>query len=168
MQQNKKLNRYKNDSMHKSPKFRIWLIMGRMPLLYLGRMMKISLPNIPDINPDITLNRCESINLLLSSIAMEEIGLSHILNAEGEKIKASLRKKDLCITDYYTLNEQVNNVLRSVIRSQLLLQLKLEDVITIIHKDKSCKVKNKCHSPCPTCKSTHCKNPCNLCKDCYK
>lgn len=46
----------------------------------------MSLPNIPDIAPEISLNRCESINLLLSSIALEEIGLSHIINAEGEKI----------------------------------------------------------------------------------
>ncbi|MGR6008320.1 hypothetical protein ACT7CZ_05390 [Bacillus cereus] len=47
----------------------------------------MSLPNIPDIEPHITLTREEVINLLLSSIAMEEIGLSHLINAEAEKIK---------------------------------------------------------------------------------
>jgi len=36
----------------------------------------MSLPNIPNITPEITLDGCESINLLLSSIALEEIGLS--------------------------------------------------------------------------------------------
>lgn len=47
----------------------------------------MSLPNIPNITPKISLERCDTINLLLSSIALEEIGLSHILNAEGEKLQ---------------------------------------------------------------------------------
>lgn len=59
----------------------------------------MSLPNIPDIDPLISLNRCDAINLLLSSIAMEEIGLSHILNAEGEKLQRFLRQKSIHTDD---------------------------------------------------------------------
>ncbi|MEX0418494.1 hypothetical protein [Bacillus sp. C30] len=44
----------------------------------------MSQPNLPDINPNITLTREEAINLLLSSIAMQELGLAHIIN-EREK-----------------------------------------------------------------------------------
>lgn len=51
----------------------------------------MSLPTIPDITPEITLDRCKTINLLLSSIAMEEIGLSHILNAEAEKLQMFIK-----------------------------------------------------------------------------
>ncbi|MEM5611349.1 hypothetical protein AAHB63_16715 [Bacillus thuringiensis] len=54
----------------------------------------MSLPNLPDITPDISLTRQEVINLLLSSIAMEEIGLSHILNAEGEKLQHFMKQKN--------------------------------------------------------------------------
>ena len=46
----------------------------------------MSMANIPNVTPAITLTREDSINLLLVSIAMEELALSHILNAEGEKI----------------------------------------------------------------------------------
>ena len=47
----------------------------------------MSQPNIPNISPTISITRDDFINLLLSSIAMEEFGLAHIINAEGEKLQ---------------------------------------------------------------------------------
>ncbi|MET3210200.1 UNVERIFIED_CONTAM: hypothetical protein ABIC26_003148 [Paenibacillus sp. PvR008] len=47
----------------------------------------MSMPGIPDINPLISLTRKEVIHMILASIAMEEMGLSNILHAEGEKIQ---------------------------------------------------------------------------------
>ncbi|TCP69435.1 hypothetical protein [Baia soyae] len=44
----------------------------------------MSQANIPNISPNINVTREDAINLLLSSIALEELGLSHILNAEGK------------------------------------------------------------------------------------
>ena len=46
----------------------------------------MSLPSFPVVNPPI--EREDAVNQILSSIAMEELGLSHILNAEGEKLPA--------------------------------------------------------------------------------
>lgn len=100
----------------------------------------MSLPTIPDITPEITLDRCKTINLLLSSIALEEIGLSHILNAEAEKLQTFIKKYPCDFHGYLKMNESINKTLRTIVKSQILLQFKLEDVITL--NQKSC-----CHHP---------------------
>ena len=45
----------------------------------------MSMPSFPNIDPP--SQREDAVNQILSSIAMEELGLSHILNAEGEKLQ---------------------------------------------------------------------------------
>ncbi|AOM14235.1 hypothetical protein [Bacillus thuringiensis] len=112
----------------------------------------MSLPNLPDITPDISLTREEVINLLLSSIAMEEIGLSHILNAEGEKLQHFMKQKKRSFCKYIAINRSVNDTLKTIVKSQLLLQLKLEEVNSI----KS--VEN--HEHCKSCKSYEGRTPC--------
>lgn len=97
----------------------------------------MSLPNIPNITPIISLDRCESINLLLSSIALEEISLSHILNAEGEKLQYFLKSCPKYVGDYLKLNDSVNKTLRTIVKSQLLLEMKLEEVVEL-DKDSCC------------------------------
>ncbi|MES5394949.1 hypothetical protein ABU952_02285 [Bacillus amyloliquefaciens] len=90
----------------------------------------MSLPNIPNITPDITLSRCETLNLLLSSVAMEEIGLSHILQAEAERIQTFLGASgDPTLGELSAINRSTERLLRTVMKSQLLLQTKLEDII---------------------------------------
>ena len=91
----------------------------------------MSMPTIPNITPIVSLTRCETIDLLLSSIALEEIGLSHILNAEGEKLQAFLKNHDHCLADYLSINQSVNQTLRTIVKSQMLLQFKLEDVASL-------------------------------------
>ncbi|WP_459501293.1 hypothetical protein [Bacillus sp. C1] len=95
----------------------------------------MSLPNIPDIQPNITLTRDEVINLLLSSIAMEEIGLSHLLNAEAEKIQKIIGKNCLSVKEAIITQESVEKILRNIIKTQMLLQFKLEDVLKIPSMD---------------------------------
>ncbi len=48
-------------------------------------VMSMSMPSFPVVDPPI--DREGAVNQILSSIAMEELGLSHILNAEGEKLQ---------------------------------------------------------------------------------
>ena len=50
----------------------------------------MSFPNIPDVDPAIDIDSCHAINLLLASIAMEEISLSKLMDAERDKIQYAL------------------------------------------------------------------------------
>ncbi|OWZ83827.1 hypothetical protein [Natranaerobius trueperi] len=90
----------------------------------------MSFPNIPDVTPDINIEREDVINLTLASIAFEELGLAHIINAEGEKIQTGLdfaENND----DLVEINRSVERTLRSAIKKQMLLQFKLEDTLDI-------------------------------------
>jgi len=89
----------------------------------------MALPNVPNINPDITLTRNEVINLLLASIALEEIGLAHIINAEGEKIQTAISFDDATLEDLISVDTSVSKTLRNIIKKEMLLQFKLEDII---------------------------------------
>lgn len=99
----------------------------------------MSMPNIPDISPKISIDREDVINLLLASIALEEIGLAHIINAEGEKIQFAIGKLNEApphlptTTDLILkINDSVNHTLTSTIQKELLLDNKLKQVIELI------------------------------------
>ncbi|MDA2634966.1 hypothetical protein PDQ79_10365 [Bacillus cereus] len=137
----------------------------------------MSLPNLPDITPDISLTRQEVVNLLLSSIAMEEIGLSHILNAEGEKLQHFMQQKKRNLCEYIAINQSVNATLKTIVKSQLLLQLKLEEVNAIkdVENPEHCTPCKSykghppcCKQTCYPCQPTRCQSvPCRRCNcDC--
>ncbi|MGQ9009514.1 hypothetical protein ACTXHP_15165 [Bacillus stercoris] len=113
----------------------------------------MSLPNIPNITPDISLTRCEALNLLLSSVAMEEIGLSHILQAEAKKINTYLSmSENPPFQELLELNKSSERLLRTVMKSQILLQTKLEDIIylqeTQLCQDPASEEPNDSTDPC--------------------
>jgi len=96
----------------------------------------MSFPNIPNVTPTISINRDDVINLLLASIAFEELGLSHLINSEAEKIQYVLGTLNVqtapeppTINDLLKIDKSVNQTLRNVIKNQMLLQFKLEDII---------------------------------------
>ena len=94
----------------------------------------MSVPNIPNINPKIHLRDKDVKNLLLASIAMEELALSHILNAEGEKIQKALENNPT-IKEMIEINNSVSKVLRGVIKKEMLLLFKMEDILDDFHDD---------------------------------
>lgn len=98
----------------------------------------MSFPNIPNVTPSITLSRDEVVNLLLASIAFEELGLAHVINAEAEKIQAAvgtLPESEAVaanISELLAINESANSVLKTVLKQQMLLQFKMEDVLDLV------------------------------------
>jgi hypothetical protein len=75
---------------------------------------------------------CEkAINAILTSIAMEEAALSHIINAEGEKIQYALKygtaHEKCCnaMENVLKVNESVASVLEQVADIQVILKGKM-------------------------------------------
>jgi|GEM_PF-548769 len=92
----------------------------------------MSMPTFPTSSP----KREESINQILSSIAMEELGLSHILNAEGEKIQyvlGTLEEGSLpepaTVDDVLKVNASVQNILKATAYNQMFLNDKMINAI---------------------------------------
>jgi hypothetical protein len=98
----------------------------------------VSQANIPNITPVISVTTTDAINLLLISIALEEIGLAHILNAEGEKIQFVLGTLSgvtppptPSISDVLLVNASVRDTIRELVKKEFILQSKLDSILTI-------------------------------------
>lgn len=94
-------------------------------------------PTIPNITPTVSLSRAQVINLLLASVAFEELALAHIINAEAEKLQAALGTlPGVSVTaptfsSLITINREVNRTLQTALKHQMLLQFKLEEILNI-------------------------------------
>lgn len=93
----------------------------------------MSQPSFPD-NPGIT--RDDAVNQILSSIAMEELGLSHVINAEGEKLQyilgtlPGITGPEATIEDLLNANESIQNLLQNASYNQLLLRSKMQQALS--------------------------------------
>lgn len=91
----------------------------------------MSLPKIPDSS---CLTRTAVINLILSSIAMEELGLAHILNAEGEKLQYFLgtlncQHPDVSPEQVLQANESVQKLLETILNLEMILKGKMSEAL---------------------------------------
>jgi hypothetical protein len=110
------------------------------------------MPNIPDIKPNKTVKQDDAVNVLLISIALEELAQAHILNAEGEKIQYAISVQNKPLhggppippppptppVNLLEVNKSVVSMIRAIIKNQMLLQFKLEDTIDLIKKGPKC------------------------------
>ena len=107
----------------------------------------MSMPEFPTPNPDMTSE--QALTMILSSIALEEVALSHIINAEGEKIQHVLHQaaKSCCpgdTADILAVNRSVTNMLEMVMQNQLLLKTKMDRVLDYLPRPP-------CPPPLPPC-----------------
>ncbi len=80
---------------------------------------------MPIINPSNT-DRCQAVTDIIESVALEQAALSHILNAEGEKLQAVIATTDVTTETLLNTNKSVRSMVNAVARLELILQSKLE------------------------------------------
>ena len=80
---------------------------------------------MPVITPG-TGTRDQAITDLIQSVALQETALSHIMNAEGEKMQSIIAMPDATQTQLMELNNSVYNLLNSITRLEMMFQSKLE------------------------------------------
>lgn len=102
----------------------------------------MSFPNIPNITPLLSVTVEQAVPLLLSSIAMEELALAHIINTEAEKLQfvlgtltdtgVTFSPAEVSVTDLLLVNSGVQRTLRDVIKKEMLLEFKFENVLDLV------------------------------------
>lgn len=118
----------------------------------------MSMPSFPPCGADMTKD--EALTMIIASIAMEELALSHIVNAEGEKLQYILGTlpggPTSCASaqDVLAVNKSVKELLDTVMQSQMLLKGKLE---------KALEAGGCAHAPAPeppcSCGPAHVREP---------
>jgi len=109
----------------------------------------MSMPNIPDIEPKITIDKEKAIDLLLASVALEELSLAHMINAGAEEIQFLLGtlvqkgsgddnadddepKEPATLTDLLKLNKSIERLMKKVIIKDILLGFKLDNILDLV------------------------------------
>lgn len=95
----------------------------------------MSMPTIPDINPDINICRDDAINILLASIGLEQMSLAELMKAESLKLREVLR----CTTnpcEIKELNKSIESLLKVLVTYETILQSKLRDVMELAQCDE--------------------------------
>lgn len=79
---------------------------------------------MPVIVPS-TTTREQAVTDIIASVALQEAALSHILNAEGEKIQKVVAMSDITPEQLLATNKSVESMVNAVSRLEMILQSKL-------------------------------------------
>ena len=72
-----------------------------------------------------TTTRTQAIPDIIQPVALQETALSHILNAEGEKIQKMVAMEDVTPEVLLATNKSVESMVNAVSRLEMILQSKL-------------------------------------------
>jgi hypothetical protein len=100
----------------------------------------MNMPTIPEMKGKVEISLEETIRLLLVSVGLEELSLAHIMNAEAEKIQEVIKcSGGNKMHDLLSIDKSVERVLRDVIKKEILLEFKFENILDLMEKhDKDC------------------------------
>lgn len=106
------------------------------------------------------IDKCCAASSLLQSIALEETAISHILNAEGEKLQKAVSiacgQKELI-----EINQSVESMVDKITSLEIVLKSKLDLIKPILDDCKDCD-KDRCKDcdkdHCKDCDKDHCKD----------
>ena len=73
-----------------------------------------------------TTTRTQAITDIIESVALQETALSHILNAEGEKIQKMVALEDVTPEVLLATNKSVESMVNAVSRLETVLKAKLD------------------------------------------
>ena len=91
----------------------------------------MSMPSFPQNGVDMT--REEALNLIIACIAMEELALSHILNAGGEHLQFILGTlPGTSSQDVLAAHKSITALIEAVTHNQMLLKNKLDHVLEFV------------------------------------
>lgn len=80
---------------------------------------------MPVITPSHT-SRCQAITDIIESVALQEAALSHILNAEGEKLQKAISLANISPIELLEFNKSVEQTIRTITQLEVILQGKLQ------------------------------------------
>lgn len=88
----------------------------------------MSMPKIECVN----IEKCCAASSVLQSIALEEASISHILNAEGEKIQKILSLHSCDRKDILEVNKSVQDMVDKITNLELVLKSKLDLIVPLL------------------------------------
>lgn len=93
--------------------------------------------SMPKIDPT-SIDKCNAASSILQSIALEGAAISHILNAEGEKIQKVLSLHNCDCKDILEVNKSVQDSLDKITKLEMILKEKLDLIVPLV---KDCEKK---------------------------
>ncbi|MGN0365537.1 MAG: hypothetical protein ACI4E5_06305 [Suilimivivens sp.] len=78
------------------------------------------------------IDKCCAASSVLQSIALEETAISHILNAEGEKIQKVLCLHNCDCKDILAVNQSVQDTVDKITSLEIVLKSKLDLIIPLL------------------------------------
>ncbi len=94
----------------------------------------MGMPQIPDGKNRPTFD--ETLIDLLESVALEEMAIAHLMNAEGEKMQEVIRQYacgSACYCQLSTICQSTEHMINSLIMKEWLLMNKLHTIIEVNH-----------------------------------